>query len=120
MPFALDASNPDYVRAHATGQLTPADYDVFEPSLIAEIERRGGKAPFLLDIRGWRGWTVRGFVRDLIFDLRHRRSSTRIAAVGNRRWHRWLTWAAKPIFPAPMLYFDGAQEAEAVEWTRRG
>jgi hypothetical protein len=118
MPFALDASNPDYVRAHATGRLTPADYARFEPALMAEIKRRGGRAPFLLDIRGWRGWTSSGFVRDLLFDLRHRKSFTRIAVVGNRNWHQLLTWVAKPIFPVDMRYFDGTQEAKAAGFAR--
>jgi len=116
MPFALDSSNPDYIRAHATGRLSQSDYASFEPALAAELKRRGARAAFLLDIRGWRGWTASGFVRDLAFDLRHRNSFSRIAAVGNRRWHEVLTWLAKPIFPAPMRYFDGAQEAEAEKW----
>ncbi len=120
MPFSLDTSNPDYILAHATGRLTPDDYESFEPALMAEVKRRGGRAPFLLDIRGWHGWTLRGFVRDLLFDLRHRRSFSRIAAVGNRNWQEWLTWMAKPIFTAKMRYFDGTREAKAADWVSGG
>jgi hypothetical protein len=36
--------------------------------------------------------------------------------VGDRPWHKGLTYAAKPIFTAPMRYFDAARDAEAVDW----
>jgi hypothetical protein len=44
----------------------------------------------------------------------------RIAVVGDRPWHKWLTYAAKPIFNVPMRYFDAAREVEAVEWVSAG
>jgi hypothetical protein len=43
----------------------------------------------------------------------------RIAVVGDRTWHKWLTVAAKPIFTGPMRYFGAAREREAVEWLER-
>lgn len=114
--FSLDTSTGKYLRVHATGRLASRDYDNFEPALDAELARRRGRAPLLLDLRGWRGWTAGGLVRDVLFDLRHRKSFSRIAAVGNRPWHQWLTLAAKPVFSGAMRYFDAAEEAQAVEW----
>jgi hypothetical protein len=87
-----------------------------EPALEAELARRGGRAPLLLDLTGWRGWTAGGLVRDIRFDLRHRKSFPRIAVIGDRPWHEWLTIAAKPVFSGEMRYFDAAREREAVEW----
>jgi hypothetical protein len=114
--FSLDASNRDYVRIDASGRLMSGDYDVLEPAMAAALERRGGRAPLLLDLRGWRGWTAGGLLRDLRFDFRHRESHPRIAVVGDRPWHKWLTLAAKPVFTGTMLYFDAAEEVEAVKW----
>lgn len=114
--FSLDVSNRDYVRIHASGRLTSGDYDVLEPAVEAELKGRGGRAPLLLDLRGWRGWTAGGLLRDLRFDFRHRNSFPRIAVVGDRPWHRWLTVAAKPVFSGEMRYFEAAREVEAVEW----
>ncbi len=116
--FSLNSSNPAYLRLHATGRLAQSDYEAIEPDFDVELARRGGRAPLLLDVRGWRGWTPGGLVRDLRFDLRHRRSFPRIAVVGDRPWHRWVTVAAKPVFTCPMRYFDAGREAEAVEWVK--
>jgi hypothetical protein len=114
--FSIDRENPAYVRVRASGRLSASDYDRFEPDFAAELARRGGRAPLLLDVRGWSGWTPGGLVRDLLFDLKHRRSFPRIAVVGDRPWHKWLTFAAKPVFACPMRYFDEALERQAVEW----
>ena len=96
------------------------DYDVLEPAMAAALERRGGRAPLLLDLRGWRGWSAGGLLRDIRFDVRHRNSFPRIAVVGNRPWHKWLTLAAKPVFSGKMRYFDTAMAGEATEWAATG
>ncbi len=116
--FSLDSSSAAYLRIHASGRLSASDYDALEPALAAELERRGGRAALLLDLKGWRGWTAHGLLRDLGFDAKHRNSFPRIAVVGNRRWHKWLTLAAKPVFGGEMRYFEAAEEGEAVEWAR--
>jgi hypothetical protein len=116
--FSIDTTNGKYVRIHASGRLGASDYDRLEPALEAELARRGGRARLLLDLTGWRGWTAGGLVRDLRFDVRHRNSFLRIAVVGDRAWHKWLTIAAKPVFSGAMRYFDAAREGEAAEWVR--
>ena len=117
--FTLDTGNDRYLHIRGGGRLRAGDYDALEPALEAELERRGGRAPLLLDLRGWRGWTPGGLVRDIRFDLKHRSSFPRIAVVGDRSWHRWLTIAAKPVFRGQMRYFGAAREAEAIEWLQR-
>jgi hypothetical protein len=39
-------------------------------------------APLLLDLRHFRGWTLGGLVRDLQFDVRHRRTFSRMSLAG--------------------------------------
>jgi hypothetical protein len=114
--FSIDTANGKTIRIHATGRLRPSDYDSLEPALEEELARRRGQAPLLLDLRRWRGWTVDGLVRDIRFDLRHRKSFPRIAVIGDRAWHKWLTTAAKPVFTGEMRYFDAAQEGQALTW----
>jgi hypothetical protein len=114
--FSIDWENPSFIRVRADGRLSASDYDRFEPDFAAELARRGGYSPLLLDVRGWRGWTAGGFFRDLFFNLSNRDSFPRIAVLGDRPWHKWLTYAAKPVFVAPMRYFDAGREGEAAEW----
>ena len=112
--FSIDVSNGKYLRIRATGRLSSGDYDSLEPALEAEPSRKGERAALLLDLTGWRGWTIGGLARDLRFDLTHRNSFTRIAVLGDRAWHKWLTTAAKPVFSGPMRYFES--EPQAAEW----
>jgi hypothetical protein len=130
--FSIDSGKAGYLRVHATGRLTPSDYDRLEPAiedaLRQDQDERGRRAPaltgsglrLLLDLTGWRGWTPGGLLRDICFDIRHRKSFPRIAVVGDRIWHKWLTYAAKPVFRGEMRYFDAAREREAVEWVQGG
>ena len=110
-------SPASFIDIRARGRLSARDYDRFEPEFVAELTHRNLPAlRLLLDIRGFRGWTPGGFVRDLGWDLRNRRTFAKIAVIGDRSWHRWITLAGKPLFHAPMRYFDASQEAEAERW----
>jgi hypothetical protein len=129
--FSIDAGKAGYLRVHATGRLTPSDYDSLEPAIEHALrqaeDERGGRTPppadsglrLLLDLTGWRGWTPGGLLRDIRFDIRHRKSFPRIAVIGDRTWHKWLTQAAKPVFRGEMRYFDAARERDGVEWVQR-
>jgi hypothetical protein len=114
--FSIDWGNPSFIGVRATGRLSWSDYTRFEQDFIRELVRRGGYSPLLLDVRGWRGWTAGGFIRDLMFNARHFSNFPRIAVIGDRPWHKWLTVAAKPIFIARMRYFDAAVERQAADW----
>lgn len=113
--FSIDQANRKYLRIRATGRLTPHDYDMLEPAVEEALASRGGRAPLLLDLRGWHGWTTAGLLRDLRFDLKHRNSFPRIAVIGDRAWHRWLAHAAMPLFSGEMRYF-GVGDREAADW----
>ena len=113
--LAVEPSPAPFIRICASGRLTAAEYRRFEPAFAAELERRQmPRALLLLDMRGFEGWTVGGFLRDLAWDLKNRRTFSRIAVVGDRRWHRWITAAGAPLFRAPMQYFRTAEAA--IDW----
>ena len=114
--LTLAPSPRPFLRIRASGRLSAADYDRFEPQFAKAIRRRKLPIPLLLDMRGFRGWTPGGFVRDLAWDLENRRSFSRIAVIGDQRWHRWITLAGKPLFRAPIKYFGAHAEGEAEAW----
>jgi hypothetical protein len=111
--LTLVPSSAAYLRIRASGRLGTADYRGFEPAFAAELAHRNTPMPLLLDLRGFRGWTPAAFLRDLRWDLRNRRAFSKIAVVGDRSWHRWITAAGAPLFRAPMRYFRSVEEAEA-------
>jgi SpoIIAA-like len=124
--LTLTPSPAAFIRIRATGRLTAADYRDFEPAFVAELARRTSDRmlacrpdrlriaiSLLLDMRGFRGWTSAAFLRDLAWDLRNRRTFSKIAVIGDRPWHRWITATGAPLFRAPMKFFGGEREAAA-------
>ena len=88
----------------------------FQRRLSSELGRRPKVVPLLLDLRGFRGWSAAGLIRDLIFDVRHRSSFSRIAVLGDARWHRWITYLGIPVFRAKLKFFSAPDAAR--EWLR--
>ena len=114
--LSMDTSDRAFICVRAQGILRWRDYSSFERRLSSELGRRPRPVPLLLDLRGFRGWSTAGLIRDLIFDLRYRASFSRIAVLGDARWHMWITYLAVPLFHAKLRFFD-AQDV-ATEWLR--
>ncbi len=113
--LSIDASESAFICVRAEGILRWSDYAEFEPSLQAELGRRTKPLRLLMDLRGFRRWTAAGLIRDILFDLRHRASFSRIAVLGDARWHAWLTYLAIPVFRAKLRFFE-AEEKSAKRW----
>jgi hypothetical protein len=117
--LTLVPSPAAFIRIRASGRLGMDNYRRFEPEFAAELKRRNVPIPLLLDMRGFRGWTPGGFLRDLAWDLRNRRAFSRIAVVGDKSWHRWITAAGAPLFRAPMKFFPVSEQRRAEDWLAR-
>src|SRR4051812_45303702 len=109
--LTLEPSPAAFIRIRASGRLRADDYQRFEASFAAELGCRTLPVPLLLDMRGFAGWSPAGLLRDLAWDLRNRRTFSRIAVIGDRRWHRWITLAGAPLFRAPTRFFRSAEAA---------
>jgi hypothetical protein len=118
--LVVEPASAAFIRIRASGRLTAADYRRFEPTFAAELSRRAPPVPLLLDMRGFRGWTPAGFIHDLSWDLRNRRTFSKIAVLGDAPWHRWITAAGAPLFRAPLKFFRPGEEPRAIEWLERG
>ncbi len=114
--LSMDTSDRAFICIRAQGILRRRDYKDFDRRLSSELGRRPKPVPLLLDLRGFRGWSAAGFIRDLIFDLRHRASFSRIAVLGDARWHMWITYLAVPLFRAKLRFFNAPDAAR--DWLR--
>jgi len=114
--FTLGASKACFIRLRAEGILNVADYAGLERDLQCILDSSKVPMALLLDLRNFRGWTISGFVRDLAFDFRHRKTFSRIAVIGDRHWHKWSTYAAAPLFKARTRFFWQSEEAMAEAW----
>src|SRR5215208_7038000 len=111
----VEPSPASFIRVRASGWLGAADYRRFEPEFAAELKCRTPPVSLLLDLRGFRGWTPAGFYRDLSWDVRNRRTFSKIAVLGDSPWHRWITASGAPLFRAPLRFF-GSGESKAKDW----
>jgi hypothetical protein len=102
----------------AEGRLDAGAYSAFEPAFEREIAKCCGPILLLLELAPDFGWTAGGLWRDLRFDFHHRKTFARIAVLGHRNWHRWLTSAGKLLFSGEMRYFDGSERRSARAWLR--
>ena len=110
--LAVEADDRRLLRIRATGLLRASDYRRFAPEFARVMQRRTRPVPLLLDMRGFRGWTPAAFVRDIIWDIRNRNSFSRIAVIGDARWHEWSTYAGMLLFRAKLRFFRSSEEAK--------
>ena len=112
----VERCSGSHILIHANGWLSAADYDRFETAFADELVRWTLPVPLLLDMRRFRGWTLPGFVRDLQWDIRHRNAFSKIAVVGNARWHKWITAAGRLLFRGQLKYFPATDVQRAEQW----
>src|SRR5438552_3380895 len=109
--LALEGGDQRFIRIRAAGLLRASDYRRFETQFAEEMRHRAQPSPLLLDMRGFRGWTPAAFVRDIVWDIRNRNSFSRIAVIGDARWHEWSTYAGMLLFRAELRFFRSSEEA---------
>ena len=114
--LVIEPSPAAFVRIRASGRLSSAQYRKFDCAFADELKTRTLPAALLLDLRGFRGWTPSGFLADLRWDLQNRSTFSKIAVIGNARWHYWMTVAGAPLFSASMNYFASTEIGPAEEW----
>jgi hypothetical protein len=117
--LSVERSAASYIRVRASGLLATADYDGFEADFADELRHWRPPVRLLLDMRGFRGWTAGGFLRDVGWDLRHRKTFSKIAIIGDARWHKWITTAGALLFRAQLNYFPATAKPAAEQWLRR-
>jgi hypothetical protein len=101
------------------GTLEGEDYK----PLVAEFTRLAdlhGKLRVLLVMTHFHGWNAGGLWEEIKFDLKNLNKLERLAVVGEARWQHAISSFVKPLTPADVRYFDGAQITEAQAWLASG
>ena len=103
------------LEVHITGKLTVEDYAEFIPDSEDMIDRYG-KIRILVVLNDFRGWGARALWDDLKWDARHASDIERIAVVGEKKWHQWMTGFCKPFTSAEVRYYDQDKLPAARLW----
>lgn len=100
------------VVVEASGKLDESDYRELVPQLEHVLDI-AGSLRLLVHLRDFQGWTPKGLLEDLRFDLKHRNDFERTAIVGQRKLEELATQLSKPIFSGDMRFFEDEPSARA-------
>ncbi|WP_457676415.1 STAS/SEC14 domain-containing protein [Thiolapillus sp.] len=102
-----------------SGKLTDADYQAFLPELEALIKEHR-PISLLLELDDFHGWEPKAAWDDFRFGMKHDQDFNRIAIVGEKTWHRWMTALGNAFTEANIRFFNRDQFQEAWDWLREG
>jgi hypothetical protein len=109
----LPESSGAFVALQVSGKLEKDGYESFLPELTARIKEHG-KISLFWEMVGFSGWTVRVIWSDGSFDVKHANDSLRVAIVGDKKWHEWMTSAMRPFTSVDVRYFNREERDEAL------
>jgi len=106
------------MKIKAVGTLTHDDYEVMIPMIESSI--KGIKHPnikVLFDATEFEGWELRAAWDDFKFGMSHLNEFTKMAVIGNKKWHEYATKIAGWfMISSEIEYFDDLQKAS--EWIK--
>jgi hypothetical protein len=97
------------------GKLSRSDYERFIPEIETMILKHG-KIRILVTMHDFEGWDASALWQDLKWNAKHFRDIERMAIVGEKTWHRWMTGFSQPFTTAQVRYFTLDQLSLAREW----
>jgi hypothetical protein len=101
------------------GKLTRDDYDLFVPETERQILQHG-KIDVLFDLERFDGWEAGALWEDIKFDLKHFSDVNRLAILGHKKWHEWMSTICKPFTTAEVRFFQIEDRDDALNWIRAG
>ena len=97
------------------GKLGKEDYERFIPETERMI-REHGKVRIFVTMHDFHGWDSGALWEDIKWNAKHFKDIERLAIVGERTWHHWMTGFCKPFTSAQVRYFAPEEMGEARAW----
>ena len=94
------------------GKLGRADYEKFVPE-SEKLILKYGKIRILVTMHDFHGWDAGALWEDIKWNAGHFDQIERLAIVGEKTWHKWMTGFCKPFTTAQVRYFTLDQLAAA-------
>ena len=101
-----------YLSLKAIGKLTHADYDVITPMIDSALEGiRSPRIKAFIDMSELDGWETRAAWDDFKLGMKHGHQFTKIAILGNKRWHALSAKVGAWFVSGEVRYFEDADAA---------
>ena len=104
-----------FVEMRAIGKLTHEDYQTITPMIEDAIAASDDNCvDVLADLREFEGWEARAAWDDFKLGMKYRKSWSRIALVGNKKWEQWAAKVAGWFVGGEAKYFEDIDAA--LQW----
>ena len=100
-----------------SGTLHHEDYQKFLPELDSLLQSEG-KISVLIELDDFHGADLSAIKDDISFGLKHSNSFEKVAIVGEKKWHHWMTLISSPFLKSDVKYFDRNALQDAWDWLR--
>jgi hypothetical protein len=97
------------------GKLSRADFKKFGPEIERMISVRV-EIRLLVTLHDFHGWDAGALWEDIKWDAKHFNHIERLAIIGEKSWHKWMTGFCKPFTTAEIRSFALDQRNEAIAW----
>lgn len=116
MPFKMEELDRGRIlKVVVSGSLNSEDYQPF----VTEAEGLigvWGKLRLLIELHEISGFSLAAMWEDLKFDMKHFGDIERLAVLGEKQWHVWMTEICKPFVAGEVKFFSGSHADEARRW----
>jgi universal stress protein A len=100
-----------------SGKLSHEDYQKFLPDL-EDLIKSDEKIALLIELDDFHGAEMSAIKDDFNFSLKHNEAFEKIAIVGEKKWHRWMTLLSNPFIKGEIKYFNRIDLQDAWDWLR--
>lgn len=111
----LPESSGNVIGIRVDGNLTTEDYKALTPRVEQAIDE-WGSARLVMLMGDLEGMSPGAIWEDLKFDAKHFREFTRIAVVGDKKWHGHLATVSKPFVCGDVRHFATEDAGAAWNW----
>ncbi len=100
-----------------SGKLSHEDYQKFLPDL-EDLIKSDEKIALLIELDDFHGAEIAAVKDDFNFSLKYNEAFEKIAIVGEKKWHRWMTLLSIPFIKGEIKYFNRIDLQDAWDWLR--
>lgn len=100
-----------------SGKLSHKDYQNFLPDL-EDLIKTDEKIALLIELDDFHGVDISAIKDDFKFSIKHNDAFEKVAIVGEKKWHRWMTLLSTPFFKGTVKYFNRNDLQDAWDWLR--
>ena len=100
-----------------SGKLSHEDYQNFLPDLESLI-KPDEKIALLIELDDFHGIDISAIKDDFKFSTKYNDAFEKVAIVGEKKWHRWMTLLSTPFFKGTVKYFNRVDLQDAWDWLR--